>query len=393
MIKKLFGIPKWKFIAGASFALIGQHIYDCLYNTEIEVFYQNTANNKDILSKCPNITGHFNPSIWSMNNIFGLFYVTLVEHQMVPLQKREIVTLKDGGQVALDWKINDPKNIVLVLHGLTGGGDCNYIKDTLERLYDAGYTAVCFNNRGVGFTKLSTPQYHNHGDPSDLMEIIDLIKQRYPEATLQCVAISIGANLAAKYAGIMKEKCAFKSIVCIANPFDLLACFENLDRWYNYLYIYYLTKHFKWLLNKHLDVMNACFDEHNIDIKKVFDAKTIYEFDHYFTRHLQKYESVEQMYRANSSIQYIKDITVPTLFVNTKNDPLIPWKFAPIQLHRHMPNLIFALTQKGGHIEWFSETNLVTVKRWIMDPTLDYLNYFRDLPNDKWQQYIKQSKI
>jgi len=28
--------------------------------------------------------------------------------------------------------------------------------------------------------------------------------------------------LAAKYAGIMKEKCAFKSIVCIANPFDLL---------------------------------------------------------------------------------------------------------------------------------------------------------------------------
>ena len=55
----------------------------------------------------------------------------------------------------MDWKINDPKNIVLVLHGLTGGGDCNYIKDTLERLYDAGYTAVCFNNRGVGFTKLS----------------------------------------------------------------------------------------------------------------------------------------------------------------------------------------------------------------------------------------------
>jgi abhydrolase domain-containing protein 1/3 len=31
--------------------------------------------------------------------------------------------------------MNDTKNIVLVLHGLTGGGDCNYIKDTLERLH------------------------------------------------------------------------------------------------------------------------------------------------------------------------------------------------------------------------------------------------------------------
>lgn len=32
--------------------------------------------------------------------------------------------------------------------------------------------------------------------------------------------------------------------------------------------------------------MNACFDEHNIDIKKVLEAKTPYEFDHYFTRQL-----------------------------------------------------------------------------------------------------------
>lgn len=57
-----------------------------------------------------------------------------------------------------------------------------------------------------------------------MIEIIDIIKERFPDATLHCVAISIGANLATKYAGIMKEKCAFKSIVCIANPFDLLVC-------------------------------------------------------------------------------------------------------------------------------------------------------------------------
>lgn len=59
------------------------------------------------------------------------------------------------------------------------------------------------------------------------------------------------------------------------------------------MYIYYLTKHFKWLLNKHLDVMTACFEELEIDITKVLSAKTPWEFDHYFTRQLLKYESVE----------------------------------------------------------------------------------------------------
>lgn len=54
-----------------------------------------------------------------------------------------------------------------------------------------------------------------------------------------------------------------------------------------------MTKHFKWLLNKHLDVMAACFDELSIDIEKVFSAKSPWEFDHYFTRHLVKYESVD----------------------------------------------------------------------------------------------------
>lgn len=40
----------------------------------------------------------------------------------------------------------------------------------------------------------------------------------------------------------------------------------------------------------------------------------------------------------------MNDITVPVLFINAKNDPIIPVRLVPIQLHRHKPNLLFALT-------------------------------------------------
>jgi abhydrolase domain-containing protein 1/3 len=39
MIKRFLSIPKWKMFVGVSTLIIGEHIYDCLYNTEVEVFY------------------------------------------------------------------------------------------------------------------------------------------------------------------------------------------------------------------------------------------------------------------------------------------------------------------------------------------------------------------
>ena len=48
--------------------------------------------------------------------------------------------------MGLDWMMNENvENIVVVCHGLTGGGDCNYVKHTLYSLWEEGFTAVCLN--------------------------------------------------------------------------------------------------------------------------------------------------------------------------------------------------------------------------------------------------------
>lgn len=72
---------------------------------------------------------------------------------------REILTLKDGGEIALDWrypKTNGPQSLftVILLTGLTGDSQAEYIRETVNVLSESGYCSVVFNYRGRGGVKL-----------------------------------------------------------------------------------------------------------------------------------------------------------------------------------------------------------------------------------------------
>lgn len=66
---------------------------------------------------------------------------------------REIFSLKDGGEVALDWmekNCSDNSPVILLLPGLTGASQSEYIKCLVTAASDIGARVVVFNNRGLG---------------------------------------------------------------------------------------------------------------------------------------------------------------------------------------------------------------------------------------------------
>lgn len=73
---------------------------------------------------------------------------------------REIFTLKDGGEVALDWleptqhsnNMND--TTILFLPGLTGDSKCEYVRATSLAIQKSGFRVVVFNYRGIGGIEL-----------------------------------------------------------------------------------------------------------------------------------------------------------------------------------------------------------------------------------------------
>ena len=66
---------------------------------------------------------------------------------------REILTLRDGGEVALDWaKVDkcDNPTILLILPGLTGSTTHNYIGHMVMDGVEQNFHPVVFNQRGNG---------------------------------------------------------------------------------------------------------------------------------------------------------------------------------------------------------------------------------------------------
>lgn len=63
--------------------------------------------------------------------------------------------LKDGGQVGLDWldlkdNTSETAPIVLILPGITGASQADYIKGLVLMAEKIGVRTVVFNNRGIG---------------------------------------------------------------------------------------------------------------------------------------------------------------------------------------------------------------------------------------------------
>lgn len=66
------------------------------------------------------------------------------------------------------------------------------------------------------------------------------------------------------------------------------------------------------------------------------------------------YANLNDLYSKINCISEIGQLKTPTLFVSSMDDPVIIDKCIPKDEITKNPNLILALTKKGGHIEWFT---------------------------------------
>lgn len=74
---------------------------------------------------------------------------------------REVFPLSDGGEVGLDWMRTEfaaDSPIIIILPGLTGGSQEEYVKSLVLSAKARGIRTVVFNNRGLGGVELKVCQ-------------------------------------------------------------------------------------------------------------------------------------------------------------------------------------------------------------------------------------------
>lgn len=82
--------------------------------------------------------------------------------------------------------------IIIILPGLTGESQAEYIKCLAHQANSSGIKCVVFNNRGLGGISLKTPRLYCAANCEDLSEVVNRVHQKYPNVKKGACGISMG---------------------------------------------------------------------------------------------------------------------------------------------------------------------------------------------------------
>ncbi len=93
------------------------------------------------------------------------------------------------------------------------------------------------------------------------------------------------------------------------------------------------------------------------------------------------YTSIDEYYEATQPVGKLNAIKVPTLFLNSIDDPTMSEEFNPYHEFENNPNIIGAFTKKGGHCGHFSGGLLPY--QWFPVLKLEFLDFLEEKSKDK----------
>lgn len=313
-----------------------------------------------------------------------VYYGALYDKGVTIDYDREILSLTDSEEIPIDWApihfaheraATDKTRIALVLTGISGSSSSNYITSMVNDLSRKGFRTCVMNYRGYDMP-MTKPGLIDFADPSDLRDVVQHIKHRYPNANLYIVSFSIGANLASKYCGVYKDQSMVDGLVSISNPIDVKTSSYEMHKWKNCIYGYWMTMKLKEIfLKKNYNMVSELAKIQNVELDYPFIMKAYspVDFDKRFTTELLSPErgikTVDDMYDAMSCKQDLKNITTPTLFINSRNDRVSLTSSIPKNLMVDKPNFMQVVLPRGGHTEFYIGGHC---KKWCNRAATDY---------------------
>ncbi len=246
--------------------------------------------------------------------------------------------------------VNPPIGEILMLHGLEGSSDSGYLISLAHAALTRGYAASRMNLRGCGGTEhLALTSYHA-GQTSDLLEVLRQRRQASGLPTF-LVGFSLGGNVALKLAGELGSSARdlLSGLCAVSTPIDLAACAAALTEPRNRIYQNrFLSRLKDRIRRRHLQAPGIYTLEH---LPKI---RTIIDFDDHYTARLFNFGTAANYFRTQASNQFLDRIQVPTLLVQAKDDPLIPFSVYDHPAFTRNPHLRLIATDHGGHVGFIS---------------------------------------
>jgi len=353
-----------------------------------------TEENQFIIDQCPSFN-EYRPTPWIFNGHFMTVLGVLFRSLPKIIFQRILLPVDDiGGTIAMDWHTQPyyGQPILLILHGLTGGSDNEYIRWMILSAYSKiNICCVVVHARGCGKSQLTSAQSFCAANTNDLRLSIKYIRKIIGNETpIFAVGYSLGAGILTKYLGEESNDCPLTSgIICCAS-FDMLLSTANMEQWlHTHTYNRRLTNNLIRYIRQHEHHFIKSESTPNININGAYQSKTIRDFDRHIMVPQHGFRDVEHYYSEASSNRWLKYIRIPTLILSAMDDPICPIDGLPIEDVLQNPYLIAIKTLEGGHVSYlqgwwprtYSYDNTVVVD--YIKARLKQMNYQFENENNK----------
>lgn len=309
---------------------------------------------------------------WLPNGHMQSIYPALFRKVTGVTYHRERILTPDEDFLDLDWsyaKQTKSKRLVILSHGLEGDSTRQYILGMVRLLNAHGFDCLAWNFRGCGGEMNKTARFYHSGATEDLELIVQQALERdYDQIDL--IGFSLGGNLTLKFLGelgVTLDKRIRKALV-FSVPMDLHACSLSIIQPENKVYMHRFLKSLKPKVNA-----KAVHFPDRINIADQKLVRTLYDFDDVFTAPLHGFDNADHYYAECSSKFFIKDIAIPTMIINAKNDPIVPYQSLPLDELKAHKLVTLEATLDGGHCG-FRPAKLVNGVYWSEARALEFLS-------------------
>ncbi len=287
--------------------------------------------------------------------------------------RRERIELPDGDFVDLDWA-GDSGPIVIVLPGLQGDLQSSHVRGLLRQCVKRSWRGVLLNYRGRGEPNRLPHSYHC-GMTGDLDHLVRLLSDRHPDTPIGVVGYSVGANICMRWLGQCGKDGAtppIRAAVGVSVPFYLGAVARKIEKGFSRIYQHYLLKSLRGDLKMKMEAVDVGLD---LEIDQLGELTTFGKFDARVSAPMNGFKDAEDYYTRTRSDRLLKYVSVPSLIINARNDPLVPASLIPheSELSEHVT---MEISDNGGHLGFVCGRWPWSAKFWVDQRAPEFLESF-----------------
>lgn len=290
------------------------------------------------------IESDFSAPIWLRNPHAQTIWASRLRRSPPLRLRAERLELPDADFVDLAWCDAGQGPLIVVFHGLEGGVASPYAVGIMAAARSNGWAALTMHFRGCSGVANRLPRGYHSGDTGDIRFLLNTMRARYPQRPLAAVGYSLGGNALLKYLAEEGSDAPLRAACAVSVPFDLAVAAQRLDTGASRFYQWLLVRAMKRRVYAKLKAMDS-----PIPVATIMRHRNFRSFDDAVTAPLHGFRDVDHYYAESSCGQYLRDIVVPTLIVQARDDPFLYPKAIP------GPDALSAavrleLSQTGGHV-------------------------------------------